>query len=168
VVSIEGSVIKPDTLPGNWMSVLFKYPMLGDLFILLVRTGWLNSIFLPLIAGRWYPHMTPVDRQEMLEQLSYNARSATRHAWYAIDRSVQTSRDMEEEAKTLRVPTLYIYGTASEDFKPMIDRNLAFFARYLPHVQVAAVPGGIHDSAFQKPDEVAQLIREFLGPNAEG
>jgi pimeloyl-ACP methyl ester carboxylesterase len=168
MVSIEGSVIKPDTLPRSGLSVLFKYPVFGDLFILMVRSGWLNRAFLPLIAGRWYPHMTPADRQEMLEQLSFNTRSATRHAWYAIDRSVQTSRDMEEEAKTLQVPTLYIYGTANEDFKPMIDANLAFFARYLPCVQVADISEGIHDSAFQQPDEVSRLIRKFLGPTGEG
>jgi pimeloyl-ACP methyl ester carboxylesterase len=98
----------------------------------------------------------------MLEQLSYNSRSATRHTWYEIDRSVKTSRDMEEEAKTLQVPTLYIYGAASDNFKPMIDRNLAFFAKYLPHVQVAVILDGIHDSAFQKSDEVPRLIWEFI------
>ncbi len=29
--------------------------------------------------------------------------------------------------------------------------------------RIAAVPDGIHDSAFQKPDEVSRLIRIFLG-----
>jgi hypothetical protein len=32
----------------------------------------------------------------------------------------------------------------------------------MPTVRATAIQDGIHDSAFQKPDEVAQLIREFL------
>jgi hypothetical protein len=64
IVSIEGSVIKPDALPADGMSVLFKYPLIGDLFILLVRSGWLNRVFMPLITGYWYPHMTPADRRK--------------------------------------------------------------------------------------------------------
>jgi pimeloyl-ACP methyl ester carboxylesterase len=72
---------------------------------------------------------------------------------------------MEEEAKSLRAPTLFIYGTASDDFLPMIRLNLPFFEKNLPSVKVATIQDGIHDSAFQKPDEVARLIRGFL---AEG
>jgi pimeloyl-ACP methyl ester carboxylesterase len=72
---------------------------------------------------------------------------------------------MEVEAKSLHAPTLYIYGTASDDFMPMIRLNLPFFEKYLPSVKVTTIQDGIHDSAFQKSDEVARLIRDFL---AEG
>jgi pimeloyl-ACP methyl ester carboxylesterase len=98
----------------------------------------------------------------MLEQLSYNSRSATRQAWVGIDAALRTSRNMEAESKSLRAPTLYIYGTASDDFMPMIRLNLPFFEKCLPSVKVAAIQDGIHDSAFQKSDEVARLIKEFL------
>jgi pimeloyl-ACP methyl ester carboxylesterase len=162
VVSIEGAVVKPEKLPGGEMAVMFKYPVIGDLFILLVRSGIMNPLVMRLVAGKWFGQMTPQDKREVLEQLFYNSRSATRQAWFGIDAALKTSRNMESEAKRLRAPTLYIYGTASEDFMPMIRLNLPFFEQYLPSVRVAAIPGGIHDSAFQKPAEVASLIREFL------
>jgi pimeloyl-ACP methyl ester carboxylesterase len=162
IVSIEGAVVKPEKLPGGGMRALLKVPVIGDLFILLVRSGILNRLVMRLVAGKWYTHMTPQDKQEMLEQLSCNSRSATRHAWYGIEAALESSRDMEEEAKALRAPTLYLYGTASDDFRPMIGMNLPYFAKYMPTVKATAIQDGIHDSAFQKPDEVAQLIREFL------
>jgi len=167
VVSIEGAIVKPEILPTSGMAVMFRYPVIGDLFIQLIRTRLLNRQAMRLITGKWYAQMTPLDKRELLEQLSYNSRSATRRAWYGIEVTSGLSRNMEAEARSLRAPTLYIYGTASEDFLPMVRQNLPFFEKYLPSVKVAVLQDGIHDSAFQKPDEVARLIREFLAEGAK-
>jgi pimeloyl-ACP methyl ester carboxylesterase len=69
VVSIEGGVVRPENLRGDPMEFLLKYPVLGDLFVAVSKTGLLNRVFMRLIAGAWYPRMTPDDKREMLEQL---------------------------------------------------------------------------------------------------
>jgi pimeloyl-ACP methyl ester carboxylesterase len=161
VVSIEGSAVVPEKLPGSPLESMLKYPILGDMFIALVRTGWLSRPLLKTIAGAWYPHMTAADRQEMLEQLAYNARSAARIPWYRVSVAHKHAVGLEALCQTIRAPVLYLYGEQS-DFRPMVDANLRFFEAHLPHVQAAELPGGIHDLAFQKPLEVAVLIRRFF------
>jgi len=161
-VSIEGGVVKPSELPGSSLETLLKYPVLGDALIGLVRTGGLNRVLVKAIAGAWYPHMTPQDRQELLEQLHFNARSASRIPWYWISRSHQTCEDFTEAAKAMQTPVLYLYGRASDFWEPMLRENLAFFEAHLPTVRAVGLEEGIHDLEFQKPGAVAGLIREFF------
>jgi pimeloyl-ACP methyl ester carboxylesterase len=56
VVSIEGGIVKPQTLPGSPLEFALKYPVIGDLFIGLVKTGLLNGLLSKLIAGQWQLH----------------------------------------------------------------------------------------------------------------
>lgn len=124
VVSIEGGVVVPQKLPSNPLEHLFKYPILGDLMILLVKTGLLNKVVLRLVAGKWYPHMTREEKKETLEQLFWNAKSATPVAWYWIGVSSRTSKNFVEEAKLIKAPVLYLYGTET-DFTELILRQYA-------------------------------------------
>jgi pimeloyl-ACP methyl ester carboxylesterase len=162
VVSIEGGVVKPKALPGSPMESAFRYPLLGDLLIGIIRTGLLNPPLVKLIAGKWYPHMTAEDRRELLEQLRSNAKSASRIPWYWINISHRTVEEFEEAAKSMRMPILYLYGKES-DFTEMLEENIRFFETCLPHVRIVGLDGGIHDLEFQKPQEVADLVLDFLG-----
>lgn len=161
VVSIEGGVVAPQNLPSSPLELLLKYQVLGDLVILLVRTGLLNKMVLRLVTGKWYRHMTREEKKETLEQLSWNAKSATRVAWYWIGVSSRTSKDFADEAKSIKVPVLYLYGTET-DFIELIRVNAQFFETYLPAVRMVGLEGGIHDVAWQKPKEVAALIADFF------
>jgi pimeloyl-ACP methyl ester carboxylesterase len=165
VVSIEGGVVVPRTLPSSPLERLLKYPVLGDLVILLVKTGLLNTLVLRLVAGKWYPHMTREEKQETLEQLAWNTRSATRVAWYWIGVSPRISKDFAEEAKAIKAPVLYLYGTDT-DFTDLIRVNAQFFKTYLPAVRMVGLEGGIHDLAWQKPKAVAALMMDFFGEHA--
>lgn len=44
----------------------------------------------------------------------------------------------------------------------LVEDNIRFLETHLPHVRVVGLEGGIHDLEFQKPKEVADLIRNFL------
>jgi len=162
VVSIEGGIVKPQAMPGSPMEFALKYPVIGDLFIGLVKTGVLNAFLLKLIAGQWYAHMSLDDRRELLEQLHYNARSATRISWYWISVSYKTCEDFSTAAKTIQMPLLYLYGTASDFMEPLLQDNIGFIKTHLHHAQIVGLAGGIHDLQFQKPTEVAGLILDFL------
>ncbi len=162
VVSIEGGLLKPKSLPGSPMESALRYPVLGDLFIALARTGIFTPLLVKTIAGKWYPQMAPDDRRESAEQISYNARGASRTAWYWIANSWQTCEDLEEAAKTLRVPVLYLYGRESDFLEPLIQDHLCYFQTWLPAVHVVGIEGGVHDLAFQKPREVASLLLDFM------
>ncbi len=162
VVSIEGGVVKPDKMKGDPMEMCLKFPVVGDLFVHVVKTGLLNKPVARAVTGKWYPEMTHEDRQEVLRQIDANAKTASRIPWYKISVARRNSQDIEEEAKTIKTPIMYLYGTRS-DFKAiLLDKNIEYFKTYLPHAWVVALEGGIHDLAVQKPNEVADLILEFL------
>jgi len=161
VVSIEGGIVRPRSLPSSPMEKWFRYPILGDFAIWLIRTGWFNRTAMQVIAGEWFPHMTNAERRRTLMELSFNARSATRTAWYWIGKSNQTLIPFEEEAKRIVAPILYLAGKQS-DFIEMTAETIRFLDAYLPHAKILNFEDGIHDLQSQKPYEVARRIREFL------
>lgn len=160
-VSIEGGVVKPEDLPASPFESLLKYPLLGDLFIGVVKTGLLNNMVLKLVMGEWHSQMTEAEKKEELDGLRYNAGSAHRIAWYWISVSHATCRDFTEEAKNITAPVLYLYGEKS-DFVEMTKLNMQFFETYLPHATVIGFEDGIHDLQTQKPLNTATLILGFL------
>ena len=162
IVSIEGGVVKPDKIKGDPLEYCLKFPVIGDIFIRVVKSGMLNKPAARVVAGRWYSSMTPTDKKEVMEQIASDAKSAARVPWYKISLARKISKDLEEEAKSIKSPVLYLYGTKA-DFKEIhLEKNIKFLATYLPHAWIEAVEGGIHDLAMQKPSEVADLILEFL------
>jgi pimeloyl-ACP methyl ester carboxylesterase len=164
VVSIEGGILKPKSLPANPIESMLRYPVLGDLMVAIIRSGLLNRVFMPFIAGAWYPKMTASQKRKILAEHSYNARSASRVAWYRIARSPQTVAPFEEEAKRIRTPILYLAGKQS-DFRAMAEETIRFLKEYLPQAEILEFEDGIHDLEFQKPKEVAEAVLNFL---AEG
>jgi pimeloyl-ACP methyl ester carboxylesterase len=161
VVSIEGGILRPKSLPGSPMEKWFRYPVLGDLAVGLIRTGWFNQTAMQVIAGDWFPQMTKIERRRTLEELSYSSRSATRTAWYWIGKSHQTLIPFEEEAKRITAPILYLAGKRS-DFRDMTAETVRFLDQYLPHAKILDFEDGIHDLQSQKPYEVAKAILDFL------
>jgi pimeloyl-ACP methyl ester carboxylesterase len=162
VVSIEGGILKPKRMPPNPMEKLLRYPVLGDLMIAVVRSGLVNKIVLEWIAGAWFPKMTADQKQTMLKEISFNARSASRVAWYWIAKSHQTVVPFDEEAKRIAAPILYLAGGKS-DFREMARETIGFLNEYLPQAKITEFENGIHDLVIQKPREVARAILEFFG-----
>jgi pimeloyl-ACP methyl ester carboxylesterase len=162
IVSIEGGVVKPEIMKGDPMEYCLKFPVIGDLFVQIARTGVLNKPVAKVITGKWYSAMTPMDREETLDQVSSNIKTASRIPWYKISIARKTSADIEEEAKSIKSPILYLYGTESDYKEILLDKNIEYLKRYHPQAWIVAVEGGIHDLAMQKPAEVADLVLEFL------
>jgi pimeloyl-ACP methyl ester carboxylesterase len=133
----------------------------------LVKTGALNGLLSKLIAGQWYAHMTADDKRELLEQLRYNAKSASRIAWYWVSVSHKTCEDFTATAKTMQMPLLYLYGTDSDFMESLLQENICFLETHLPHAQIVGLMGGIHDLQFQKPTEVADVVLGFLGDQTD-
>jgi hypothetical protein len=93
-----------------------------------MKTGLLDRVFMRLVTGKWYPHMTSDDKKEWLEEFTYSRKSATRVSWYWQSISPKTSKIFEEEAKSIRAPILYLYGKQS-DFIEMVNENMKFFEK---------------------------------------
>jgi pimeloyl-ACP methyl ester carboxylesterase len=162
IVSIEGGVIRPDKMKAAPLEYCLKFPVIGDLFVQVARSGALNRPAARAIVGKWYPYMTPSDREETLEQVNSNVKTASRIPWYKISIARKTSGSIAEEAKGIKSPVLYLYGTKSNTREILLDKNIEYLKQYLPQAWIVALEGGIHDLALQKPEEVADLILEFL------
>lgn len=162
IVSIEGGVVKPAKMKGDPVERCLKFPVIGDIFIRVARTGVLNKPVARVMVGKWYSSLTPMDQEEVREQITSNSRSASRIPWYKISIARRTSKDLQEEAKSIKVPILYLYGTLSHFKGILLEKNIQYLKNYLPHAWIVALEGGVHDLAMQKPAEVAGLILEFL------
>jgi pimeloyl-ACP methyl ester carboxylesterase len=73
------------------------------------------------------------------------------------------SINLEEEAKSITAPLMYIYGTKTDYKEISLKQNLEFLQMYLPHAWIVAMEGGIFEIAMQEPEELSNLILEFLG-----
>ena len=163
VVSIEGGIVRPKELPASPLEFVFRYPVIGDLVVLLIKTGLLTGLVAKTVAGKWYPHMSAQDKHEMWEQQRDNSRSAARIPWYWISVSNRTCEDFEGAAKAMLVPILYLYGQESDFATMLVEPNVRFLETYLPQTRIVGLEGGIHDLEFQQPRQVADLVLEFLG-----
>jgi pimeloyl-ACP methyl ester carboxylesterase len=161
IVSIEGGILRPHPLPNGPLEKWLRYPVLGDLAIGLIRTGWFNRAALQVSAGDWYVRMTRAEQERLVRELAFTVRSATRPAWDWIGRSPQTLVPFEEEAKRIAAPILYLAGGKS-DFREMTAETIRFLEANLPQAQIVKFEDGIHDLQSQMPYEVAKAIREFL------
>jgi hypothetical protein len=71
-----------------------------------------------------------------------------------------------EEAKNIKLPVLYLYGT--ETFKPSaMSNNLQFLQKYLPQTWIIGLEGGIFELLLKNPREVSSLITKFLHTRLE-
>jgi pimeloyl-ACP methyl ester carboxylesterase len=165
VVSIEGGVVRPEEMPTTPLEFILRYPVVGDLFIALLKTGWLDETFVRLIVGERYDSIGVRDRSELLEQFRHNARSASRIPWYWITASYKTSESFDGIAKSMRTPILYLYGVESDFRENLVEPNISFLEAHLPNARIVGLEGGGHDLGFEKPRETADLILDFF---AEG
>lgn len=166
VVCIEGSVIKPEKLPNDLKKELLRWPVIGDFFISMIRSGLFDKATAKSVMGRAWQMMSDEERREIVEIISQNNKTASRVSWYRISRTFHNSKDFVEKIKTIQSPILYLYGGISE-FRPMAEMNIEFFKTYLPKVEIVIFKDGIHDLELQKPREVANLILEFLNKSRE-
>jgi pimeloyl-ACP methyl ester carboxylesterase len=164
IVSIEGNGMKHKKVPYRPMRSLLKWPLLGEVPISVTRSGLLDKTIAKGLMGKAWPPMGDHEREEIVEIISQTNKTASRIPWYRISRTLVTSKDFAEEAKTIRIPILYLYGENS-GYRGMAEANADFLRTHLPYVEVFCFKNGIHNLELQKPKEVAKIILEFFDQN---
>lgn len=167
IVSIEGNGIngnKHQKFSYGPMEDLLKFPVVGEIPIGIIRSGLADKFIVKSVMGKAWKDLNELEKKEMTEIVSQNNKTASRISWYHISRTLKISKDFTEEAKTVTIPILYLYGENS-DYHDMAKGNANFLKIHLPHVEVVSIEDGIHDLQLQKPEEVSNLILEFLAKN---
>ena len=164
IVSIEGNGMKHKKVPYRPMGSLLKWPLFGEVPISVARSGLLDKMIAKGLMGKAWRPMGDHERKEIVEIISQTNKTASRIPWYRISRTLVTSKDFAEEAKTIRIPILYLYGEKS-GYRGMAEANAGFLKTYLPYVEVFCLENGIHNLELQKPEEVARIILEFFEQN---
>ena len=167
IVSIEGNGIngnKHQKFSYGPMEDLLKFPVIGEIPIGVIRSGLADKFVTKSVMGKAWKDLNEIERKEVREIISQNNRTASRISWYHISRTLKTSRDFTDDAKTISIPILYLYGENS-DYQDMAKANATFLKNHLPNVEILSFQGGIHDLQLQKPEEVAALVLEFLVKN---
>ena len=167
IVSIEGNGIngnKHKKVSYGSLEDLLKFPVVGEIPIGVIRSGLADKFVAKSVMGKAWKDLNEIERKEVIEIISQNNRTASRISWYHISRTLKTSRDFTDDAKTITTSILYLYG-GSSDYHDMAKANATFLKNHLPNVEILSFQDGIHDLQLQKPEEVARLILEFLTKN---
>jgi pimeloyl-ACP methyl ester carboxylesterase len=164
IIVIEGNGMKHKKMPHRPMKDLLRWPLVGEIPISATRSGLLDKMIARLVMRKaWYP-LSDQEKKEIVEIVSQSNKTASRVSWYHISRTLVTSKDFAEEAKTIQVPILYLYGENS-DYRDMAETNAEFLKTHLPQVEVFCLKDGIHNLELQKPEKVAKFILDFLSKN---
>ena len=146
------------------MGSLLKWPLVGEVPISVTRSGLLDKMIAKGLMGKDWRPLGDHERKEIVEIISQTNKTASRIPWYRISRTLVTSKDFAEEAKTIRIPILYLYGENS-GYRGMAEANADFLRTHLPQAEVFCFKDGIHNLELQKPEEVAKIILEFFDQN---
>ena len=103
---------------------------------------------------------TPADFQEMRDAYDAVAPEPAHFDEFAVklETLVHEFRGWTDELRSLRVPTLLIFG--DRDFSPLPDVVEMF--ELLPNAQLAVLPGTTHVGVTRRPGQVLALITPFL------
>ena len=167
IISIEGNGIngnKHQKLSYGPMADFLRFPLIGEMAVGVIRSGLADRFVAKSVMGKAWDNLNELERQEVMEIVSQNNRTASRSSWFHICRTLKTSRDFTEEAKRISTPILYLYGGNSDYYK-MARGNAEFLRAHLNDVQVVRFDDGIHDLELQKPEDVSTLVLEFLSRN---
>jgi 3-oxoadipate enol-lactonase len=104
-------------------------------------------------------HTRKERRAELVEPWrSYVARMDRDSIWHALHCIIER-RDITEELRRVRVPTMVIVG-AEDIAQP--PRESEHIAAAIPGARLVVIPGAAHLSAEERPDEVNTALGEFL------
>ncbi len=164
IVSIEGNGIKNQNFPYKPMKGLLGWPVLGELSIGLIRAGIADRLVAKSVMGKAWEQLDGAAQKEIVEIIAENNKTASRVSWHLISQTLETSKDFTDQAKTIRIPVLYLYGKNSY-YHGMAETNAEFLKAHLQNVEIVQFNDGIHDLELQKPEEVADIVLQFLANN---
>jgi pimeloyl-ACP methyl ester carboxylesterase len=164
IISIEGNGIKHQGVPYKPMKGFLGWPVVGEIFTGVIRSGIADKLVTKSVMGKAWEQMSEAEKRELIEIIAQNNKTASCVSWYRISRTIETSRDFSDQAKTIQTPVLYLYG-GNSTYHDMAETNAEFLRAHLQNVEIVRFNDGIHDLELQKPKEVATLILEFLAKN---
>ncbi|HSW58851.1 MAG TPA: alpha/beta hydrolase [Dehalococcoidales bacterium] len=84
------------------------------------------------------------------------------------DSNSQTKQDvvknlnLEEEAKAVKCPILYLYGSKTNLREVPLKHNLAYLQKNHPQAWIVSLEGGIFETAVANPREITALLADFF------
>ena len=113
IISIEGNGIngnKHQKISYGPMEDLLKFPVVGEIPIGVIRSGLADKFVTKSVMGKAWKDLNEIERKEMMEIVSQNNKTASRISWYHISRTLRTSRDFTDDAKTIPSPFFIFMG----------------------------------------------------------
>jgi pimeloyl-ACP methyl ester carboxylesterase len=162
-VSIEGgAIITPEVLNYSGLGSLLSWPVLGDIIWGFMQSGLFDETTAQSIMGAAWDGLTSEERQEIIEVVRANIRTATKSSWLGIYHAITGRIDLTSALERTPVRALYLYGESSK-YRMVSEVNVRWFAQHMPQVEIVPFRGGIHDLHLQFPHAVAAAILGFLG-----
>ena len=91
-------------------------------------------------------------------------QSILRPDWKKWGLKRNSTAGLMEEAKNIKQPVLYLYGTGTVSQSTMTN-NLTFLQSSIPQIWIVGLEGGIFELLLKSPKEIASLIIKFLHTN---
>ena len=89
-------------------------------------------------------------------------KNALRKQWDRLRGVGKPKLNLKEEALLIKCPLMYLYGTGSDYKTIQLEKNVAYLKGNLPQAWIAALEGSMQTLARNSPEEIANLILEFL------
>jgi pimeloyl-ACP methyl ester carboxylesterase len=162
VVVIEGFLDAKEFVKDHrFLLSLRGKPVIGDLWIGLLRTGLLDEAMTKLVMGPAFTQMSRKDKKKITEIIHWNNANSTRIFWHNLAKLDQNELKVKYEDTQIKSPILFLMGEKS-DFKKYLRPTLQVLQKTVKKLEIVTVKGSIHNLHLQKPQECSRLILQFL------
>lgn len=162
VIVIEGFLdIEEFVEDHRFLLSLRGKPVVGDLWIGLLRTGLLDGPMTRLVTGKSFSQMSRKDQKEIRQIIHWNNVTSTRIFWRNLAKLDQNELKVKYEDTQIKSPILFLMGEKS-DFRKFLKPTLQVLQETVKKLEIVTVKGAIHNLHLQKPQECSRLILQFL------
>lgn len=162
VIVIEGFLdIEEFVEDHRFLLSLRGKPVVGDLWIGLLRTGLLDPPMTRLVMGPSYSQMNRKNQKEIRQIIHWNNVTSTRIFWRNLAKLDQNELKVKYEDTQIKSPILFLMGEKS-DFRKFLKPTLQVLQKTVKKLEIVTVKGAIHNLHLQKPQECSRLILQFL------
>jgi len=136
-------------------------PVVGDLWIGLLRSGLLDEPMTRLVMGESFSQMSRKDQKEIRKIIHWNNANVTRIFWHNLAKLDQNELKVKYEDTQIKSPILFLIGEKSA-FRKYLRPTLQVLQKTVKKLEIVTVKGGIHNLHLQKPEQCSRLILQFL------
>lgn len=162
VIVIEGFLDIKEFIRGRWLLFSLRgKPVVGDLWIGLLRTGLLDEPMTRLVMGSSLSQMSKEDKKKITRIIHWNNATSTRIFWHNLAKVDQNKLKVKYEHTQIKSPILFLMGKKS-DFKKFLEPTLQVLKKTVKKLKIVEVKGAVHNLHLQKPEQCSRLILQFL------